>query len=269
MSGIVLLVFAALAVAAPLIEEASGLDSNAVDLLARFRPPSPGLLLGTDELGRDLALRLLQGGRVSLGLGLVAALAAAVIGTAIGLAAGYRGGWADALLMRLTDGIIALPLLPLLIVLAAIDLTRLGLPPELAQSPEMSFYRMAAIIALFGWTTGRRAAAHSARPHPAQSAVAGDRRHHALDRLDHPDGVRAELPRPRHPAAAAELGQHADQRAGADLVGARPRCLAGAAHLRHCHRLQPAGRRVAGRPRPPRHWVAKMRSVIETADERR
>jgi peptide/nickel transport system permease protein len=156
MSGIVLLVFTALAVAAPLIEEASGLDSNAVDLLARFQPPSPGHLLGTDELGRDLALRLLQGGRVSLGLGLVAALASAVIGTAIGLAAGYRGGWADALLMRLTDGIIALPLLPLLIVLAALDLAKLGLPPELAQSPEMSFYRMAAIIALFGWTTVAR-----------------------------------------------------------------------------------------------------------------
>ncbi len=156
LGGLFLLLLAALALAAPLIERASGLDSNQVDLLARLEPPSPGHLLGTDELGRDLALRLLQGGRVSLGLGLVAALAAAVIGTAMGLLAGLRGGWVDAVLMRLADGIISLPLLPLLIVLAALDLAKLGVPAEWAQSAEISFYRMAVIIALFGWTTAAR-----------------------------------------------------------------------------------------------------------------
>jgi peptide/nickel transport system permease protein len=142
--------------AAPLIERALGLDSNAVSLLDRFAPPSAGHPLGTDELGRDLLVRLLYGGRVSLAVGLIVAIGAAIIGTAIGLLAGYRGGLLDRALMRLTDAVIALPLLPVLIVLAALDLRKLGLPETFVQSPEISFWRMAAIITLFGWTTVAR-----------------------------------------------------------------------------------------------------------------
>lgn len=84
-----------------------------------MQPGSASNPLGTDELGRDVMLRLLYGGRISLSTGLTAACVAATIGTVIGLCAGYFGGRLDALLMRLTDGVIALPLLPLLIVLAA------------------------------------------------------------------------------------------------------------------------------------------------------
>src|SRR6185437_7594138 len=102
--------------------------------------PSAAHPLGTDELGRDLLLRLLEGGRVSLAIGVAAALAAAAIGTAVGLVAGYLGGWTDRLLMRLTDGVIALPLLPLLIVLAALDLAKLGLPARLVQSDEIGLF---------------------------------------------------------------------------------------------------------------------------------
>ena len=111
---------------------------------------------GRDEIGRDLLLRLLYGGRVSLAAGLVAAIASAVIGTIIGLLAGFYGGRLDALLMRFTDGVIALPLLPLLIVLAAIDLRKLGIPPSIAQSEDVSLYRIILIIALVGWTTVAR-----------------------------------------------------------------------------------------------------------------
>src|SRR3546814_7496780 len=114
----------------PLVESWLGVDGNLFHLFNPKQPPSPQHPLGTDELGRDLRVRLLYGGQVSLLVGLAAALCAAVIGTLLGLAAGYYGGRLDALLMRFTDGVIALPILPLLIILAAVDLGKLGLPQD-------------------------------------------------------------------------------------------------------------------------------------------
>jgi len=151
----ILALMVVLSLAAPLIEIALGLDATETDLLKRYQPPSSEHILGTDEIGRDVFLRLLHGGRVSLLVGFVAAVMAAAIGTAIGIVAGYFGGKFDAALMRLTDGVIALPLLPLLIVLAAIDLSKLGLT-DLAQSESASLYRIIAITALVGWTTVAR-----------------------------------------------------------------------------------------------------------------
>ncbi|MDH5749687.1 MAG: ABC transporter permease [Rhodospirillales bacterium] len=155
-SGVALIILAGLALAAPLVATALGTDGVAVDLFNRFAAPTAAHPLGTDELGRDVLVRLLDGGRVSLLVGLTAAVAAAILGTLIGLVAGYYGGWLDAFLMRFTDGIIALPLLPLLIVLAAIDLGKLGLPDALAQSEQVSLYRIIVIVALVGWTTVAR-----------------------------------------------------------------------------------------------------------------
>ena len=111
---ILLTMIAAASFAAPPISSLLGGDPNLVDLLDRLSGPSLAHPLGTDELGRDVLLRLLAGGRVSLVIGIAAALAAAAIGTLIGLVAGYLGGWTDRLLMRGTDAVIALPLLPLL-----------------------------------------------------------------------------------------------------------------------------------------------------------
>lgn len=151
-----LALLAALAIAAPLVAAALNQDPNNVDLLHRLLPPSLAHPLGTDDIGRDELLRLLYGGRVSLAVGLTAAVIAATIGTAIGVVSGYFGGRIDALLMRLTDAVIALPLLPLLIVLAAVDLSKLGLPQGVIQSEQASLYRIVAIIALVGWTTVAR-----------------------------------------------------------------------------------------------------------------
>jgi len=145
-----------LALAAPLIAERRGIDPTMTDLLRRFEPPSAEFWLGTDELGRDLFQRLLDGGRVSLLVGFSGALLSAVIGSAIGVVAGYLGGRLDAVLMRVTDGVIALPLLPLLIVLAAIDPQKVGIPAAVAQSETFSLYRIVVIVALTGWTTVAR-----------------------------------------------------------------------------------------------------------------
>ena len=127
-------------------------DIAPIDLPSRLAPPGGLHVLGTDELGRDLLDRLLAGGRVSLAVALATALLASGIGAAIGLAAGWLGGRWDDALMRLTDGLMALPLLPLLIVLAAIDPTRLGLSADMAVSESVSIVRLILIIALVGWT---------------------------------------------------------------------------------------------------------------------
>lgn len=155
-SLVLLAVLALLAAGAPLIATVLGIDPDRVDLLVRFAGPSAAHPLGTDELGRDVLVRLLEGGRVSLLVGITAAVVAAVIGTTVGLIAGYAGGRFDALLMRLTDGVIALPLLPLLIVLAALDLGKLGLPEALINAEQVSLWRIVAIVALVGWTTVAR-----------------------------------------------------------------------------------------------------------------
>ena len=154
-----LLLLAAIAIASlagPPLAAALGIDPQAVDLLDRLAGPSPSHPLGTDELGRDVLSRLLEGGRVSLSIGIAAAVASAALGTAIGLTAGYIGGWTDRVLMRATDALIALPLLPLLIVLAALDLNKLGLPTRLVQSDEVSLLRILALTILAGWTTAAR-----------------------------------------------------------------------------------------------------------------
>jgi peptide/nickel transport system permease protein len=151
-----LIALALASLSAPLVERALGIDANAADLFLRMQPPSAEHPLGTDELGRDLLTRLLYGGQVSLGVGMVAAIFSAIIGTAIGLVAGYSGGLVDRILMRFNDAVIALPLLPLLIVLAAIDLGKLGLPASVVQSENVSLYRIIVIITLFGWNTVAR-----------------------------------------------------------------------------------------------------------------
>ncbi|MED5572555.1 MAG: ABC transporter permease [Pseudomonadota bacterium] len=155
-SLIVLFALIAAAAAAPLIESWLGVDAFTADLHQRLLDPSLDHPLGTDEIGRDHLVRLLYGGRVSLTVGLIAALFSAVIGTIIGICAGYYGGRLDSFLMRITDSVIALPLLPLLIVLAAVDLTKLGFPEGLADSEDMSLYRIVFIVSLVGWTTVAR-----------------------------------------------------------------------------------------------------------------
>ena len=155
-SLVFLAIMLVLSLAAPLIAQLRGIDPTATDLLHRLEPPSAQNWLGTDELGRDLLQRLLDGGRVSMLVGLSGATLSALLGALIGVVAGYRGGRLDALLMRFTDGVIALPLLPLLIVLAAIDPAKVGIPASIAQSETFSLYRIVAIVALTGWTTAAR-----------------------------------------------------------------------------------------------------------------
>ena len=80
-----------------------------LNLPERLSPPSSHHWLGTDALGRDVAARLLHGGRVSLGVGLLSALLALLVGLPLGALAGYRGGWSDAIVSRGIEAVLCWP----------------------------------------------------------------------------------------------------------------------------------------------------------------
>jgi peptide/nickel transport system permease protein len=90
------------------------------DLTRRLEPPSGAHLFGTDELGRDVFSRVIYGARVSLQVGAVAVGISLVLGTTIGLVAGYRGGWIDAVLMRMMDILFSFPVVLLAIAIVAV-----------------------------------------------------------------------------------------------------------------------------------------------------
>ncbi|QQS12392.1 MAG: ABC transporter permease [Rhodospirillales bacterium] len=90
---------------------------NDIDFAHKLKGPSWAHPLGTDDLGQDLLARLLYGGRISLAVGLAAMVVAVVVGVLVGAIAGMASGWVDAALMWLTDLFLALPLLPLLLLL--------------------------------------------------------------------------------------------------------------------------------------------------------
>ena len=151
-AAVVVAALAGLCLLAPAYEawwQVSGVET---DLLGRFDPPSATHPLGTDDAGRDELARLLHGGRVSLLVGVVSALGASLLGTAVGAGAGYAGGRADAVAMRLTDLVISLPALPLLIILAALDLHKLGVPEAAIRDGSAAVWRIVLILILLGWT---------------------------------------------------------------------------------------------------------------------
>jgi peptide/nickel transport system permease protein len=109
------------ALLAPLI---APMDPNLIDNVNwQGYPLAPGIahhLLGTDENGRDLLARLMFGARISLTVALFAVIMEISIGTVLGAVSGYYGGWVDFVIMRATDVVLSIPLLPLLLVITAI-----------------------------------------------------------------------------------------------------------------------------------------------------
>jgi len=101
-------------------------DPNALDLVARFKPPvwaeagSWAHPLGTDNLGRDIFSRIVAGARVSMIVAAVAILVSGGVGATVGMICGYFGGKVDAVIMRLVDIQMSIPALALALVLAAL-----------------------------------------------------------------------------------------------------------------------------------------------------
>lgn len=90
------------------------------ELTERLLPPSGSHLMGTDTLGRDVVARVLAGLLVSLRIALVAVVIGCVFGVLVGAISGYFGGWIDTILMRITDAVLAVPLVLLAISVIAV-----------------------------------------------------------------------------------------------------------------------------------------------------
>jgi peptide/nickel transport system permease protein len=116
-------------------------------------------LLGTDELGRDVFIRLVYGTRVSISVGLLVALMSGLIGLVIGSLAGYYGGRVDSILMRVTDALLSLPILVVLIVVSAVDLGKVlgGTPFSFIVDHQYeSVIKMVIILCAFSWMQAAR-----------------------------------------------------------------------------------------------------------------
>lgn len=113
-------------------------------------------IFGTDEVGRDIFIRLIYGARVSIGVGIMVAISSALIGLLIGSIAGYYGGKVDMFLMRITDALLSLPTIPILIVFSAVDLQKLPMVKQLLSPSYESIIKMFVIMCLFSWMTVAR-----------------------------------------------------------------------------------------------------------------
>lgn len=147
-SAAVILLMVTLALAAPLVAKLTGHPPNVqyhrIGLTPDGlpKPPSGEFWLGTDSLGRDILVRIAYGGRVSLGVGLLATLLTVVVGVALGLLAGFLGGLVDMVLARLIDIVLSVPFL-----LVAISLVSVTGP---------SLTVTVLVIGLFSWASMAR-----------------------------------------------------------------------------------------------------------------
>jgi len=118
-------------------------DPLRIDLTATLQDPSASHWLGTDALGRDLTARVLHGGRISLGIGVLTSLLSLAIGVPLGALAGFRGGWTDSAVSRLVETVACVPSLLLAIALLAMS------PAMLRGVPDV--VRVALVLAFAGW----------------------------------------------------------------------------------------------------------------------
>ncbi len=116
---------AVMALAAVLAPWLAPYDPTDQAILLRRQPPSAQHWLGLDELGRDLLSRVIYGARVSLQIGVLSVTLAIVVGSVLGAVAGFLGGWADELIMRAMDILLAFP--GLLLAIAVVSILGPGL----------------------------------------------------------------------------------------------------------------------------------------------
>lgn len=137
-----LVIFTIIVLSVIFIPMISGMDVNDYNLADSNLPPSAAHWFGTDEQGRDCFFRLFLGGRISILVGVIAALITVVFGCVIGGISGYYGGWVDNILMRFSEIVYSLPFTPLIIAVAAVMVW-------VPQNQKM--YTVAFIIGILSW----------------------------------------------------------------------------------------------------------------------
>jgi peptide/nickel transport system permease protein len=145
---VVIVLFTLIAIFAPLFAGLTGHPPNEQYRQDGLSPeglpvaPNNTFWFGTDDLGRDILVRVAYGARVSLGVGVVATVLTVVIGVLVGLAAGFLGGWVDTVLARLIDVVLCVPF-----ILAAIALVSIT-------GPSLTITIL--VIGLFSWASVAR-----------------------------------------------------------------------------------------------------------------
>lgn len=137
--SIVFIAIVLLVIFVPII---SGIELNFYDLPNKNLSPSADHLLGTDAQGRDVLFRLFYGGRISIMVGVIAAVCTVLLGIIVGGIAGFYGGWIDNILMRFTEIVYSLPFTPMVIALAA---TMLWTPQN------VKMYVISFLIGVLSW----------------------------------------------------------------------------------------------------------------------
>jgi len=110
------------------------------------KPPSGEHWLGTDSLGRDVLLRMMLAGRISLVVGIISTTIAVIVGATLGSIAGFYRRGADTIIMRIADIFMSMPTLPILIILGAVL-------SDLKVDPKYRIYSLMLIIGILGWTS--------------------------------------------------------------------------------------------------------------------
>ncbi len=138
-------------------------DANVQELTNKFATPTAEHPLGTDQLGRDLLIRILEGGQISLLIAILATILTVTAGIIYGGLAGYIGGWVDNTMMRVVDGLLAMPFLIVVVLFrelisAKLDILSRFLISEWGWDTDfvLRFSNIAPLviaIAAFGWLT--------------------------------------------------------------------------------------------------------------------
>lgn len=142
MLGIAILIFMfVFSFIGPMFSSWQGAKINVRD---QYQAPSAEHWLGTDSIGRDVLLRIMEAGQISLLVGLVATAVIVLVGATLGAISGFYGGWVDTIIMRIADVFYAVPTLPILITLGSI-FSQLKVPPQ------TRIYYVMFIIGILAW----------------------------------------------------------------------------------------------------------------------